>query len=417
MELRHHDDLKLGVRHGDEILRAHEVGAVLHRLLAQIDDGLVVDVTLAGQPVEHASHLTHAGAAGIESRRGLRDLVLDPWQVGLSTGQHRIGRGRRVESEGQLAGVAFRAQSRVRVGFLQGVAQPGDVHVERLQCGRSRRLDLAAQQGFLVEGTLDLCEQQSAGAEELPDSRLHMYARHVSQRASRRVKVGGHRTKPACRRTEPIAQRCEVTHQQAVDRRTRVGDKRIPLRVTRLGQRELVHLKRVAQDRGIDTFVGVHRGRVVRVKRRQTVIHPLSLIVGRSGTEIGQAVVVSMVTERRGDVGVPLEHLVKHGLGEAVDRWNLVHGTTVPASSEAQQDHRRRKQTCEQRPNDCCEPVPHGSEATSAGVETKLLHEPESLVDIVGRLLGPGWKVVAQRHGPPRVGCGDTDGQSQRELF
>ena len=99
VDLGHHDDLDRGVRHADELVRPDELCAVGHRPLAQIDDRLVVDVTLAGQPVEHPAHLTLGVATGIEPRRRLRDGVLDVRQVGLGAAEHRIGGGGGVQRE------------------------------------------------------------------------------------------------------------------------------------------------------------------------------------------------------------------------------------------------------------------------------------------------------------------------------
>ena len=104
VDLGHHDDLDRVVRHGDELLGAHELRALGHRLPTEVDDRLVVDVALGGQPVEHPSHLAVATATGVEPRRGLRDGVLDVRKVGLGPSEHRIGIGRRVQGEGELAG-------------------------------------------------------------------------------------------------------------------------------------------------------------------------------------------------------------------------------------------------------------------------------------------------------------------------
>ena len=102
VDLRHHDDLDRVVVDRDEVLRAHELRGRRHRVDAQADDRLVVDVALGGQPVEHPAYPA-VGVTGVEPRGRLGDRLLDALEVGLGAGEHRVGVARGVQGEGELA--------------------------------------------------------------------------------------------------------------------------------------------------------------------------------------------------------------------------------------------------------------------------------------------------------------------------
>ena len=131
---------------------------------------------------------TRPSASPSSSRAAVSAIwLLDPLEVGLGPGQHRVGVARGVQGEGELRGEPLGAQPRVAVGAVEPGPQPVEVLVECGHRGVPGRLDLAAQRRLLAERALELGGEQRAGAGELADRRLDV---HPGHRAERRARPG-----------------------------------------------------------------------------------------------------------------------------------------------------------------------------------------------------------------------------------
>ena len=189
--------------------------ALRHRVDAEPDDRLVVDVALGGEPVEHPAHPA-LGVAGVEPGRGLRDLRPRPVR----------GRPRRVPAphrrrwrcRGSVPACGRTGLRRVagrRSASRAGPAATSMCSSSAVDGGVAGRLDLGPQRRLLAQCAFELGREQGASAGELPDRGLDVHPRHRPERArvpdSSRCR---HRGQPAGGRPQPVAERREVARQQ-----------------------------------------------------------------------------------------------------------------------------------------------------------------------------------------------------------
>ena len=203
VDLGHHDDLDRVVVDRDEVAapgrtRSSAPSRRSHRPTMVV----VVDVALGREPVEHPAH-PPVGVAVVEPGRRLGDVLLDPREVGLGAGQHRVGVGRGVQGERELAGELLGAQPGVAVGRRRARDR------SQSRCSSSAatarvpgRLDLAAQRRLLAERALELGGEQRAGAGELPDRRLDVHPGH-----RRRAPRGRSSSRAGTAASRPAAER------------------------------------------------------------------------------------------------------------------------------------------------------------------------------------------------------------------
>ncbi len=295
----------------------HELGRLLHRLLAQPDDRRVGDLAVGGEPVEHPSYLALRRAIRVEPRGRLGDVLLDPDEVALGAGEDGVGVALGVEGERELAGELLRAEPGLTV--VPGVElgpQPVDVRVDRVDGPVSRWLDLAAQRRLLGQGALQLGREQGARPGELADRRLDVHARHPAQRPPSGVQGMRYGVQPAGSGSQPVAEWRELARQQRVDRGARVGDQRVPLVVAQL----LQCVQPGPQLGGEDLRVhAVGRRECVQlqcVQLGQPGGRPALLVVERFGTEVCQPVVEAVVAECGGGVRMALQKLVQRAPGQ-----------------------------------------------------------------------------------------------------